>query len=417
LRRQRADLLTVYTPNFDGVKRLDAQIATLEAASKSETESILQSVRNEYLDATRREDLLRESYLGQIGEVADQAGSLVEYGLLKREVDSNRHVYESMLEKTSEANVASALRAGSGRLLDPATPPRFPFRPSWILNLMWGGSIGFLLGLALVTGRERFDRCITQPGQLASYLKVAELGAIPRFNVLPRPVTEKGSLQLGFNGSEPGPPLAALNRRWKQQWSLESAAFRSILTSILFREPTGKLPQVIAVTSAFPAEGKTTLVMNLAAAIAHMKRKVLLIDADAHTRGLHQNFGQPSDCSLFDLLSVNEHESPTGQMIQQTTLPGVFLLPLAQRDQSALDLFPAMDALLNRARRDFDTILIDNMSLRDFPDARVLARMADGVVLVVRAGTTSRDSVLAALTRLRQDGSKLLGTVLNHWVQ
>jgi succinoglycan biosynthesis transport protein ExoP len=415
LRRQRADLMIVFTPDFDGIKRLDAQISALESAAQAESASILQSIRNDYDDSMRRENLLESGYMKQIGQVSQQAESVVEYEILKREVDTNRRLYENMLQRTAEAKVASALRASNARLLDPARPPRRPYRPSWVLNLMWGGTAGLLLGLVIATGRERLDRRIKQPGELAACLNLPELGAVPKLRALPPGPAQTALVRGGGRSPDVSVALATWNSRWNERASLESESFRAILTSILFSNASGETPQVIAVTSALPSEGKTTLVTNLAAALAHMRRKVLLIDGDTQTGRLHEYFGQPADHGLFDLLSLDSGDLQ--YMVQESSLPGVCLMAIGPRNQSVLDLLPGMADLLCRAREEFDTILIDNISLRDVPDARVLARMADGVVLVVRAGVTSREAVLAAHARLTQDGSRLLGTVLNHWVQ
>jgi capsular exopolysaccharide synthesis family protein len=413
LRRQRADLLTVFTPDYDGVKRLDAQISQLEQASRAESNAIVQAIRNDYIDAARRESLLQESYVQEAAQVSEQAGSLVEYGILKREVDSNRHLYETMLQRTSEARVASALRASSARLLDPARLPRRPYRPNWLANLSWGASAGILLGLLLAAGHETLDKTVKRPGELAAFLHLPELGVVPRLRTLPVMRTQPTLLQM--EGKKTTVAVATWNHRWNKIGSLESASFRAILTSIMFSDSSGRAPQVIAVTSAAPQEGKTTLVTNLAAALAHMKLKVLLIDGDSLSQRLHANFGQSVGQRLLDLLSVgaaNHRE----YALQETTIPGVFLMALGTDGQSALDFLPNLPKVLTFARQEFDMILIDNVSVRDFPDARVFARMADGVIVVVRSGVTSRDAVLATLTRLRQDGSRLLGTVLNDCV-
>ncbi len=412
LRRQRADLLTVFSPDYAGVKRLDAQISELETASRGKSNSIMQGIRNEYMDASRRESLLRESYVQEAARVSDQARSLVEYEILKREADSNRHLFETMLQKTSEARVASALRASSARILDNAQFPRRPFRPNWLLNLSWGASAGIFLGLVLATGRETLDRTVKRPGELPGFLRLTELGVVPKLRILPS--VHRESALPPIEGKRSVIAFPTWNRR-NEQGTQDSACFQAILTSIMFSDGSGRSPQVISVTSAVPQEGKTTLVTNLAVALAKMKLKVLLIDGDALTQRLHANFGQSVGQSLIDLLSVDA-ANDKDFVVQETTIPGVFLMALGAGTQSALDLLPNLPTFLSRARQEFNVILVDNLSLLDCPDARVLARMADGVVVVVRSGATSRDAVLATVTRLKQDGSRLLGTVLNHWV-
>lgn len=416
LQRQRADLVTLYTPNFDGVKRLDAQIASLEAAQRNETASLLQGIRNDYADATRRESLLQESYHMQVGRVTKQGEIAIQYGILKREVETNRQLYNTLMQRAAEAKVASALRASGARLVDAAKVPLRPFRPNRVMNLLWGATMGLLLALGFITARDRFDQRIRQPRDLSFHLAVPQLGSIPRFqSVLAPPLArlggEAGLVRIATDpaGSLPAIAMATWNRRT----SAEAEAYRAVLTSILFSQAASRTPQVIVVTSAQSGEGKTTLVTNLAAALAQMKRTVLLVDA-SRERGMHEVFGLSDDYGLSDLLDLPEI-SPNllAYVTHSTPLPGVSLVATGPRETSALDLLYAMSPLLSELRKSYDTLLVDAPSLSELPDARVFGRMADGVILVVRAGETTRDVAQSAATRLQDDGTILLGTVLN----
>ena len=296
---QRADLITVFTPNFDGVKRLDAQIASLETAQRNENASLLQAIRNDYSDAVRREALLQDSYHQQVGQVAKQGEIAIQYGILKREVDTNRQLYNTLMQRAAQAKVASALRASSARLVDPASVPARPSRPNRLLNLLWGASAGLLLGLVFVTARDR-----------------------------------------------------------------------AVLT-------------------------------------------VLLVDA-SRERDLHRVFAVTGNYGLSDLIDLPEiNPSLLAYVTHSTSLPGVSLVATGPRESSALDLLYAMAPLLAELRHAYDTLIIDAPSIGELPDARIFGRLADGVVLVVRAGETTRDIAQAAATRLQEDGTVLLGTVLN----
>ncbi len=423
LRRQRADLTTVYTANFDGVRRLDAQIASLEGAWRAETAALVQGIRNDYHDAVVRERLLRESYQGQVGEVSKQGEIAIQYGILKREVDANRQLYNTLMQRAAEAKVASALRASTGRLVDAAKVPQRRARPSLLMNLVWGAALGFLVGLVLVTVRDRADQRIRQPGELAFHVPVPQLGAIPRFRALiadltpdSRLGTEAGIVRFAAPIEAKGDLGQIALTTWRHRASAEAEAYRSVLTSILFSKTVGRSPQVIVITSAQPGEGKTTLITNLAAALTHMKRTVLVVDA-ARERGFHQLFGLTDNYGLSDLMDLPEiNASLLAYVTHATPIPGVSLVAGGPREASALDLLYAMSPLLNELRHAYDAVLIDAPSLSELPDARVFARLADGVVLVVRAGETTRDTAQAAAARLQEDGSVLLGTVLNQSV-
>jgi capsular exopolysaccharide synthesis family protein len=416
LRRQRADLLTIYTPNFDGIKRLDAQIAALENAKFSETSAILQAIRNDYSDSVRRETLLQESYQHQVGQVTKQGEIAIQYGILKREVDTNRQLYNTLMQKAAEAKVASALRASGARLVDPAKVPVRPARPSRLMNLLWGATAGLLLGLIFVTVRDRADQRIRKPGDLVDHLQVPQLGVVPRFRTLLSPPDERLGAEAGLVrivAESASRFHSGAMATWNHRTSVEAEAYRSVLTSVLFSQVAGRIPQVIVVTSAQPGDGKTTLITNLAAALAQMKRTVLLVDA-SRERGLHGVFGHEDNYGLSDLLDLPEiTPGLLSYVTHPTPMPGVSLVATGPRETSALDLLYSMAPLLGELRHAYDILLIDAPSLSELPDARVFGRMADGVILVVRSGETTRDTAQTAAARLQEDGTVLLGTVLN----
>lgn len=428
LRRQRADLATVFKPNFDGLKRLDAQIASLETAAKNERSAILQRLRNDYDDAMRRENLLQSSYARQTGLVSQETEKNIQYGMLKREVDSNRQLYELMLQRVKETSIASAMRASNVRVVDPAQPPSTPYKPSKTLNLIWGLTSGLLLGAVFAMVQERVDRRIQNPGDLGACLNVPELGTVPSLNgprslkarylrtVSPSPVVDL--LPDGTPRVAVKPGCLGLVA-WQHRSSPFAESFRGILASILFSSQREETPRMIVVTSATASEGKTTVASNMAVSLARIDRKVLLIDADLHRPRLHEIFHGSNEYGLSDLLTLKgkSHREILHYVVQSTSVPGVFLLAAGPQLASATDLLYSaiMADVLRQAREYFDLILIDTPPLNDLQDARVLGRMSDGVVLVVRAGATTRDIAVSAAQRLIEDGTTVLGTVLNHW--
>ncbi len=422
LRRQRADLITVYTPDFDGVKRLDGQIRALESALRTENATILQGIQADYNDSLRREKLLQDSYLQQIGRVSEQAESAIQYGILKREADTNRDLYNTMLQRAAEARVASAMRASNARLVDLAKIPRRPYRPNSLLNLLWGGTAGLLFGLVLGITRDSYDRRIKKPGDLGIHLNVAELGAVPKISMLvaaPRASPWTKSRRSALTAKSDGSAEVAL-ATWNRCNSPVADSFRGIVASIVFSSELGHTPQVIVITSVQPGEGKTTVATNIAAALAHVKRKILLIDGNLRQPRLHDIFNQVNDYGFADLITMpGDNSDLLSYVTRPTPLPNVWLATPGPQESGALDLLYShgMAALMSRAREEFDMILIDTPSMLDLPDARIFGRISDGVVLVVQAGLTDRQSVKAATAQLQQDGILVLGTVLNYWVQ
>ena len=431
LRRQRADLATVFKPNFDSVKRLDAQIATLEAAIKTERTAVLQRLRNDYNDAVRREKLLQESYARQAGQVSRDTEKSIQYGILKRDVDSNRQLYEVMLQRVKEASVASALRASNIRILDPARTPRRPYKPTLFLNILWGLTAGLLLGGMFAAVGDRADQGVRKPGDLGHVLDVPELGAVPSIDgaqgarlgysrgVLSGPIVDisPGSI-TGLASAGPTIERHRLELvTWQQRSSQVAESFRAILTSILFSNQTYDPPRVVVVTSCRPGEGKTTVACNLAVAMARMDRRVLIIDGDLSQPRLDHIFETSNEYGLSDLPSLNLQRNALHYVSQKSSIPGLFVLASGPDIANAADLLhsPAFASVLAQSREDFDFIVIDAPALDNRQDARILSRLADGVVLVVRAGNANRDRAIAAARRLIDDGSVLLGTVLNRW--
>ncbi|MBV9158145.1 MAG: CpsD/CapB family tyrosine-protein kinase, partial [Acidobacteriaceae bacterium] len=202
--------------------------------------------------------------------------------------------------------------------------------------------------------------------------------------------------------------------------SMLAESFRSTLLSIVFAEEQGPPPQTFVLTSAGAGEGKSTLVSNLGIAIADVGHKVLLIDADLRRPRLHEIFGLTNERGLSSILREKiglNGDVTLGGMIRQMDIPGLSVLTSGPGTSSATNLLygPYMPELLRYLRDHFDIILIDTPPMLQIPDARVLGRMSDKVILVVRAGLTTRDAALAARQRFSEDGTSLLGTILNDW--
>jgi capsular exopolysaccharide synthesis family protein len=416
LRRQLAELTASYTPAYYKVQRVQAQVTELEATLARERANVINRIRNEYDSAQRRERLLAAAYAAQAKLVSAQAAKAIHYNILKREVDTTRQLHEAMLQKVKEAGIASAMRASNIRVVDAATVPTRPFKPNLLLNSALGLFSGVFLGVVLVLARERTDLTLRAPGDTLSCLPLPELGVIPA-------ASADGSQRAlvwraGRSGTErPGEQVELAT--WKRKPSLLAESFRATLTSILFCGHNGDRPRILVLTSPSPAEGKTTVVSNLGIALAEIHRRVLLIDADLRRPRLHQVFGLPNDRGLGHLLvdGCSPGERPGDPPIQETEIERLYLLPSGSGASGATNLLHSdrMRTLLRQFRRDFDVVLIDSPPMLQIADARVLGRLADGVILVFRSGETSRSAALAACRRFAEDGTRVLGTVLNAW--
>ena len=424
LQRQAAELSATLTPAHYKVRRVQAQIAQLQSALSRQRRLILRRIGNEYAAARRREALLSTAYSEQEKIVAEQSGKAIRYDTLKREVDSSRAIYESMLQRVKQAELASAMRVSNVLVVDQAKPPLLPHRPRVLMNMALGLFSGLFLGLGFILLRERLDRRIQAPGDAQSYLNLPELGVIPLAERPPREISgnhTRNPLQLpapadaDADAAAKSPELAMCSAKL----SPLAEGIRGTLTSILFTGQNGTHPRVVVVTSPTQGDGKTTVASNLSIALAEMGRRVLLIDGDLRRPRLHRVFEVSNTHGLSDILSG---DTPLDEVVSfvrvafETKIPGLHLLPSGATVISSMNLFYStrMAELLSRMRDEFEMVMIDAPPMI-LADARVLGRMADGVVLGMRAGQTTPEGASFISQRFVEDGTRVLGTVLNGW--
>ena len=190
-------------------------------------------------------------------------------------------------------------------------------------------------------------------------------------------------------------------------------SFRATLTSILFSGNGKGSPKMMVVTSANPSEGKTTIAVNLAIAIAETGQKVLLIDGDTRKPRVHDIFEILNEGGLTGVLKGEAW----AEAVKETQIAGLSVMPAGNgvAGPSSLLYSKHLTTLIEELKEAFDMVVIDTPPMMQIPDARMLGRMVDGVILVVRAGQTTRDAAVAARMRLMEDGVHLIGTVMNDW--
>ncbi len=295
------------------------------------------------------------------------------------------------------------------RILDPAKAPTQPYKPNLPLNTGGGLMAGLLLSVIFVIIRSKTDGSVREPGDAGMLLGIPELGVIPTAEVASRRNTRSLPLPSGQTVNENIPSLESL------QSPVFADSFRAVLASILF---TGAKQQVLVVTSASPGEGKTTTTANLAMTLAKMNRRVLLIDGDIRSPQLHKMFGFDNSCGLTDLLKrALMNEKTVDSFVRATGVPNLHVLPSGPGLQAEADLLfsAGMPGLISQLRTQFDMVLIDTPPMLMMPDARVMGRFADAVVLIARARKTSREAVHAAYRRFVEDQTRVLGIILNDW--
>jgi polysaccharide biosynthesis transport protein len=400
LRRQLAELSTTLAPKNYKVETVQAEIVALESAVDRERTNVLNRIQNEYTASSQREELLREAYQNQAKIVTNDSAKAVRYNVLKREVDTNRDLYGSMLQKVKEASVLQSMKTSSLRLVDAAQAPLGPYQPNFLKNAGFGSLAGILFATLLVLARERLDRTLRRRGEMMGVLEVPEIGVIP-------------SALAAASGSS----LALETTRSGPANSLFTEAFHCTATSIFSSPQTSK---IFLITSPHPRAGKSTVVANLGRALARSGRRGILVDGDLRQPTLHTIFSCGRSPGLVEILKGEAPISATtvaGDAARNGSVPALNLIPAGDSLHSDWSLLASsrMEKLLQELRRQYDFVLIDSPPMLQLTDARILGRLADAVVLICRAGHTRPEQMLEAARLLAVDGSALFGTILNDW--
>ncbi len=433
LRRQLAELSTTMTAENPKRQKVEAQIASLTSEVQGARDNVLKRIKNEYEQAQRREKMLYDADMQQRRVLGDQLSKETRYNLLKREVDSNRLMYDSMLQKLKEVGVAGAMPVSGVRVVDSAKAPKFPALPSKPLNAALGLVFGALAGMVFGLMRLHTDRYLRAPGEAGMLLAVPEIGAVP--SLASDPIKPAGWLKrwTGNNQEENGRALTILQNPTFGQTQAErrrnghvdlalvfrdrsvmAEAYRGALPAILFANEQGAV-RTLVVTSANPREGKTSTVSNLAIGLADLNKRVLLIDGDVRSPRLHEVFGLSNEFGLADLLEHGQHDAKLAPI--PSGVDRLSILPVGRPTEMTKNLLhsPRLVELLKGFEADYDIVLIDTAPALHMRDARLLGSLADAVVLIVRAGQTSRDAASAVIDKFRQDGTPVLGVILNDW--
>jgi succinoglycan biosynthesis transport protein ExoP len=418
LKREKAVLEMTYTSKRENVKKLDTQLPLLESAYANELNSIVKRIKNDYDASLRQEKLLSAAYNGQSQRVGGEAGKAAQYNALRREVETLRQMYQSLLMQANQAGMSSSVPINPIRIVEPANPPDAPYKPQPVLNLSLGTMFGIAMAAGLVFLRERLDQSIKSPGMSRRLLRTPELGVIPNLRVngngAVRRVIRNGK-NLSIEGAS-DPEAAVVS--WQNSPAFVAESFRGTLASIL-RNQAGRKQKTILITSAGPAEGKTTVIQNLGIALAETGAKVLLVDADFRRPHLHHKFGLPNECSLIDLISesIPLEQYPPERFGVPTGFVGLSLLPnRPTQDNVSKALYsPRLRAIFDILIQRYDTILVDAPPILHVADTRIMAPLTDALILVLRCGVTNREAALEAYRRIQEDGLSLLGTVLTDY--
>lgn len=414
LQSQIAKLVPPHTEEYPPVMHLRAQIAEVQTSMAAERAKNAQNLQSDYAKALSRESMLAAEFRAEEAKVSSDMGKASRIALLRGEVSSEQQLYETLLERAKEAGFASAMRASTIRVVDSAKPPLLASSPRTGAATGSGLLLGSLFGLGFAFFKERNNSVFRIPGEAQRFLGLRELGVIPTSavdrNSLASPAAEN-ALKIVASKQTHLP-------NWeKEGFSVVAEAYRSATVSIMLADNTPRQGRVYVVSSPNAGEGKTTVSSNLGIALSRSRLRVLLIDGDLRKPSLHKALRVSNGFGLRDLLRGQGEAGiqAVRRAYRPTVEPNLFVLPAGESSEEISELLnsPGAADLMRRLRFDFDVVLIDTPPMLHMADARVLATYAQGAILILRAGLTSREDAARARDLFAQDRIRVIGTILN----
>jgi succinoglycan biosynthesis transport protein ExoP len=391
LQRQHAQLGERLGENNPRFVESRSALQSAQAKLTAEINKVVEGVSNEYRAAAAQEQSLQAAMNSQQGQMMGQNKMGVQYTVLQRDADSNRQIYENLLQRAKEAGISGERRTTNVRVIDQAEVPGGAFHPNVRSDMTFAFMAGLVFAFALAFGFEYLDNRIKTPQELKANINVPFLGMVPT---------------LAAEKDAPANPL--LNNGVPQNFA---EAFKSIRTNVLFSTAEEGM-RTLVVTSAGPGEGKSLVASNLAMALAQAGQRVLLVDCDMRRPRVHEIFEGPQEPGLSNVLSGN---AKTSEAIRKASLPGLWLMPAGHIPPNPAELLAArrFNDLMTSLDTHFDWVVLDTPPVMVVADSSIVANQASGVVFVVRADKTTKQSVRAAAEQLDAANAHLIGSVLN----
>jgi capsular exopolysaccharide synthesis family protein len=408
----------IFKPEYPRMEQLQRSIDELRAQITQESVRILDGLDADYQAAVRAEQQLQAAIDGHQKLAKSLGAKLPQYSVLRRDVDTNRQIYISLLTRLKETQVSSALITSNISSVDRAEIPITPSRPRKTLNLILGLLVGVFGGVALAFLVEYLDTTVKDPNDIQAVLRVPALGFVPVLRASALGVATRAALM--DDRARHGRALGR-DRRGRRALATGSEndpvfaeAFRTLRTTLLYCA-ADNAPTTFMVTSPQRGEGKTTIASNLAIALAqHGAGDVLVIDADLRRPTLHKVFGVAPTPGFANFLA---DEGELADIVQPTATDKLYVVPAGRTLSTLADLLasprlaPALEVLSDR----FKHIVFDTTPLFGISDALSLAPHVGGALLVLRHGHAHRETARRAVNLLATVGTPFLGAVLNRF--
>lgn len=418
-----ADVASIYGPNHSEYRKSSNDLAELQRQFDEMQHSVAQRVEADYTEAVNREKMLATA-VARTKAAYDQLNSRsFEYQQLKRDADADKALYSDLERRIREAGINAGFQNSSIRIADFARPPDAPVFPRKKLSLLLAFIIASVIAICGAILSDVLDDTVRDPEQAARALDTAVLGTLPAVKQMKRlrnSVTHNGTRQSILPNGHTGPRLLGLTSEPRLLMPGDSVyegiasyeeSIRTLRQSILLPDFDRNLKSLL-ITSAAPGEGKSTSVIHLAIAHAEQGKKTLIIDADLRRPSIHKKINLEMRTGLSNVL--------LGEMTWKQALvntkswPDLDVLPAGMASRRASDLVGSMMIdILDEAAKEYDLILVDAPPVLGFAEAMQIASAVDGVIVIARAGQTSRKAVGTALATLRRLQTNVIGLVLN----
>lgn len=386
LAAQYQQLMTQFEPAYPPARSIKSQIDQLDRSIAREEVRVTGSLQADFRQAQERESVLKARVERLKSEYMDLRDRSIQYNIYQQEVDTNRALYDSLLQRFKEIGVAGGVGINNVAIVDPADVPQRPSSPRLLLNLAIALLAGLLLGGLLAFVLEQLDESIDDPAEVERRLGLPLLGTVPK-----------------IDGMEP--KTALLDRK-----SEVVEAYLAIQTSLAFATEHGA-PRSLAVTSTRPAEGKSTTSLALATMLARGQRKVILIDGDMRSPSVHHLGGVGHDRGLSNFLSGHDDIASLTFPMTQFGFTAMSAGPLPP---NAAELLTGvrLSVLIERLLETYDHVIIDSPPVMGLADAPLIASRVEGVIYAVESHGIRSSMVKTALARLKNANARIFGGVL-----
>lgn len=381
--------LSTFKPAYPDMVKLKVQIDQIDGQINASAELIRKSLKARYESARQEEEVLKRKIDEAKAGVLDTRNKQIQYNILRREADTNRTLYDGLLQQYKDVGIAGAVGTNNVAIIDRAQMPGAPYKPDLKKNLLISFVLGLLAAAAGIAVLEILDDTFKSPEEVEEQLGLAVLGIIP--------LTE-GDILPDITGS----PNSAV-----------AEAYRSLRTALQFSTDQGA-PRSVLVTSARPGEGKSTTALALAVNFAQLGMKVLLIDADLRNPSQHRNLRRDNTTGLANYLAGAD---TAASMFQETDVKGLSFMATGPLPPNPAELLagPKMLSLLSAAGEKFEAVILDAPPVMGLADSPLLSSITGGTLFVMATGDTRRGIIKAALKRLHFARARMVGAVMNKY--